>query len=108
MIIAVFSQKDLDCIRRGGREYYLFDTGMATAFMILRAMGLGLVAHPIAGFNRIVSEDAPPSATYNRRNASKAFITSVVVKALPVVVNAVVVTACFPCAFVANQVQCGL
>ena len=51
MIIAVFSQKDLDCIRRGGREYYLFDTGMATAFMILRATELGLVAHPIAGFN---------------------------------------------------------
>ena len=51
MIIAVFSKRDLDCVRRGGREYYLFDTGMATAFMILRATELGLVAHPIAGFN---------------------------------------------------------
>jgi nitroreductase len=50
MIIAVFSRKDLDCLRKG-REYYLFDTGMATAFMILRATELGLVAHPIAGFN---------------------------------------------------------
>ncbi len=50
MIIAVFSRKDLDCLIRG-REYYLFDTGMATAFMILRATELGLVAHPIAGFN---------------------------------------------------------
>jgi len=50
MIIAVFSRKDLDCLIKG-REYYLFDTGMATAFLILRATELGLVAHPIAGFD---------------------------------------------------------
>ncbi|HID62754.1 MAG TPA: nitroreductase [Anaerolineae bacterium] len=50
MIIAVFSQKDLDCLIKG-REYFLFDTGMATAFMLLRATEPGLVAHPIAGFN---------------------------------------------------------
>ena len=35
------------------REYYLFDTGMATAFLLLRATELGLVAHPIAGFNEV-------------------------------------------------------
>ena len=50
MIIAVFTKKDLDCLIKG-REYYLFDTGMATAFIILRATELGLVAHPIAGYN---------------------------------------------------------
>ncbi len=50
MIIAVFSRDDLDC-RIKGRNYYLFDTGMATAFLMLRATELGLVAHPIAGFN---------------------------------------------------------
>ena len=49
MIIAIFSQKDLDCLIKG-REYYLFDTGMATAFIMLRATELGLVAHPIAGY----------------------------------------------------------
>jgi len=49
MIIAVFSTKDSDCIIKS-REYYLFDTGMATAFIILRATELGLVAHPIAGY----------------------------------------------------------
>jgi len=49
MIIAVFSREDLDC-RLKGRSYYLFDTGMATAFLILRATELGLVAHPIAGY----------------------------------------------------------
>ncbi len=50
MIIAVVSRKDLDCDIKG-REYYLFDTGMATAFLILRATELGLVAHPIAGYH---------------------------------------------------------
>jgi nitroreductase len=50
MIIAVFSKPDLDCIIKD-RQYYLFDTGMATAALILRATELGLVAHPIAGFS---------------------------------------------------------
>ena len=50
MIIAVASRPDLDCQIKG-REYYLFDTGMATAFLILRATELGLVAHPIAGYS---------------------------------------------------------
>lgn len=49
LIIAVFSEPELDCQIKG-RDYYLFDTGMATAFIILRATELGLVAHPIAGF----------------------------------------------------------
>jgi nitroreductase len=52
MIIAVFSKIENDCVI-GKREYYLFDTGMATAFIILRAIELGYVAHPIAGFNEI-------------------------------------------------------
>ena len=50
MIIVVFSKKDDDCIIHD-REYYLFDCGMATAFLILRATELGLVAHPIAGYS---------------------------------------------------------
>lgn len=50
MIIVVFSKKENDCIIKD-REYYLFDTGMATAFIILRATELGIVAHPIAGFS---------------------------------------------------------
>lgn len=50
MIIAVASRRDLDCMIKD-REYDLFDTGMATAFLILRATELGLVAHPIAGFD---------------------------------------------------------
>ena len=50
LIIAVYSQLDFDC-QIAGREYFLFDTGMATAFLILRATELGLVAHPIAGYD---------------------------------------------------------
>jgi nitroreductase len=50
LIVAVFSKPDLDC-QSGDREYYLFDTGMGSAFLMLRAADLGLVAHPIAGFN---------------------------------------------------------
>jgi len=50
LIIAVFSEREYDCQIKG-RDYYLFDTGMATAFIILRATELGLVAHPIAGYN---------------------------------------------------------
>lgn len=50
LVVAVFSRKEDDCLIRD-REYHLFDTGMATAFLILRATELGLVAHPIAGFS---------------------------------------------------------
>jgi nitroreductase len=50
MIIAVFSKPEFDCMIKG-RNYYLFDTGMASAAMILRATELGLVAHPIAGYS---------------------------------------------------------
>ncbi len=50
MIIAVFSRKEDDCLIKD-REYHQFDCGLATAFLILRATELGLVAHPIAGFS---------------------------------------------------------
>ncbi len=56
MIVAVFSKKDLDGVIKD-REYYLFDTGMATAFMMLRATELGLVAHPIAGYDQDAVKD---------------------------------------------------
>jgi len=50
MVVAVCVEKDADCVVHD-REYYLFDTGLATAFLILRATELGLVAHPIAGYS---------------------------------------------------------
>jgi nitroreductase len=51
MIIAVFSKREFDCTPGKSREYYLFDTGMATAYMILRGTELDLVMHPIAGYS---------------------------------------------------------
>lgn len=50
MIIAVSSKLDMDCIIKE-REYFLFDLGQAAALIQLRATELGLVAHPIAGFD---------------------------------------------------------
>jgi nitroreductase len=64
LIIAVYSSVDDDC-KIKGREYYLFDTGLATAFLVLRATERGLVAHPIAGYDEeIVKEilDIPAGA----------------------------------------------
>jgi len=50
MIIAVFSKKEDDCMVEG-RNYYLFDTGLAVGQLLLKATEMGLVAHPIAGFS---------------------------------------------------------
>ncbi len=56
MIISVFSRIDMDCVI-GDRQYYLFDSGMATAFLILHLTNQGLVAHPIAGFDPVKVKD---------------------------------------------------
>ena len=50
MMVAVFSKLEFDCVV-GEREYYLFDTGMATALLMLAIVNKGLVAHAMAGFN---------------------------------------------------------
>jgi len=50
MIAVVFSRKEDDSVM-ADREYHQFDIGLATAFIILRATELGLVAHPIAGYS---------------------------------------------------------
>ena len=56
MVIAVFSKPEDDCVI-GERFYYLFDTGMATAFIILQATELGLVAHPIARYKETKAKE---------------------------------------------------
>lgn len=50
LVVAVFTKTEFDC-KIKEREYALFDTGLAAAFMVLRATELGLVAHPIAGYD---------------------------------------------------------
>jgi nitroreductase len=57
MVVGVFSAPPLDCIV-ARREYYLFDTGLAVGMMLLKATDMGLIAHPIAGFD----EDAAKRA----------------------------------------------
>jgi nitroreductase len=50
MLIAVCGRTEDDCVIKD-REYLLFGLGLASAFLILRATELGLVAHPVAGFS---------------------------------------------------------
>jgi len=50
MIIVVHCKEADDCVIYD-RKYFQFDTGLATAFLILRATEMGLVAHPIAGYS---------------------------------------------------------
>ncbi len=50
MLIAVCGRVEDDCVIKD-REYLLFGLGLASAFLILRATELGLVAHPVAGFS---------------------------------------------------------
>jgi hypothetical protein len=51
LIVAVWSKADLDCRTPDGRDYYQFDTGMASAFLTLGATARNLEAHPIAGYD---------------------------------------------------------
>ncbi len=56
LVIAVCSKKEDDCVIKN-RQYFLFDTGISVGFLILRATELGLVAHPIAGFDEEKAKD---------------------------------------------------
>jgi nitroreductase len=51
LMTVVWSQADLDCRTPDGRDYYQFDTGMASAFLMLAATERNLTTHPIAGFD---------------------------------------------------------
>jgi len=57
MIVAIFSRAGEDCTVKD-RIYHQFDTGMGTAFLILRATELGLVAHPVAGYDEAAVKQA--------------------------------------------------
>lgn len=49
-IIVLAARRDDDCTLSDGRDYFLFDTGLAAENLMLQATGMGLIAHPIAGF----------------------------------------------------------
>ena len=58
MIVAVWSRADLDCRTPDGRDYYQFDTGMATALLLLAATERNLITHPVAGFDPAAAREA--------------------------------------------------
>jgi nitroreductase len=51
MVIAVVSRPELDC-RNDEGDYNWLDTGMATGFLLLKATEMGLLTHPISGFDQ--------------------------------------------------------
>ncbi|MCF7876607.1 nitroreductase family protein [Candidatus Bipolaricaulota bacterium] len=57
LIIAVVSRQELDCELSHGRIYYKFDCGLAVENLLLQATEMGLVAHPIAGFDPEVTRE---------------------------------------------------
>jgi nitroreductase len=52
LILAMASKPDLDC-QITGRDYYPLGIGLAVENLLLQAIHLGFVVHPIAGFDEI-------------------------------------------------------
>ena len=52
LVIAVASKPELGC-QRDGRDYYSLDMGLAVENCLLQGIHLGLVMHPIAGFDEL-------------------------------------------------------
>jgi len=51
LIMVLTSKPSLDCRLNDGMYYYQFSCGLAVGQMLLRATELGLIAHPIAGYD---------------------------------------------------------
>jgi len=52
LLVGAFSKQEFDCSIET-RDYHLFDTGIATAYLMLRATEMGLVAHPTSYYNEV-------------------------------------------------------
>lgn len=52
LLVVAYSRSDLDCGSRDGREFYMFDLGLAVENLMLQATELDLVARPMAGFSQ--------------------------------------------------------
>ncbi|MFA5853256.1 MAG: nitroreductase family protein, partial [Spirochaetales bacterium] len=57
-IAAFVTSPDWDARLDGGRDYALFDLGMAAMAFQLQAVEEGLISHPIAGFNQATAKQA--------------------------------------------------
>lgn len=58
VIIAVASHRDLDCKLSDNRDYFLFGCGLAVENLVLQATQMGLIAHPIAGYDPLRVKEA--------------------------------------------------
>ena len=58
VLIAVATRERDDCRLNANRNYALFDTGMATAHLILQGTREGLYVHPMAGFDAPALKEA--------------------------------------------------
>ena len=55
LIFVIASKLEDDCHGLSdGRDYYLFGCGLAVGQMLLRATELGLIAHPVAGYDPLL------------------------------------------------------
>ncbi len=57
-IIAVASHRDLDCKLSDNRDYFLFGCGLAVGNLMVQATQMGLIAHPIAGYDPLKVKEA--------------------------------------------------
>ena len=57
-IIAVCSRAEDDCQLSDNRVYHQFGCGLAVGQMLLAATEMGLIAHPIAGYDPLAAKDA--------------------------------------------------
>lgn len=53
LIIVVAAKDEDDCMLSDRRNYFLFGCGLAIGQLMLRATELGLIAHPIAGYDPV-------------------------------------------------------
>jgi peroxiredoxin/nitroreductase len=53
VMIIVYTDNDLGCQLSDSRNYSLFDTGTAVGFLLTQATQMGLIAHPVAGYDPI-------------------------------------------------------
>ena len=56
-IIAVTSRRRLDCDLSHDRIYYKFDCGLAVENLLLQATEFGLISHPVAGFDPVITRE---------------------------------------------------
>jgi nitroreductase len=54
LIFAICGRVEDDCHLNDGRDYYLFGCGLAVGELMLQATELGIIAHPIAGYDPIM------------------------------------------------------